>query len=157
MQEFDSRYREVEFKQTNLKQKLVEFNNFIKEKQAKVKDCKHQMKTAKKLQMEKLEVLKILNEQKDIHQKSLNLLLQNIESKSIFVAFLKKVVEKNPEVFVNIDTMLDKNSALIDMKNNLKTLLSTIKMQIEDLERNLGDFKEGKMKETLVFNIKLGR
>ena len=115
------------------------------------------MKTAKKLQMEKLEVLKILNEQKDIHQKSLNLLLQNIESKSIFVAFLKKVVEKNPEVFVNIDTMLDKNSALIDMKNNLKTLLSTIKMQIEDLERNLGDFKEGKMKETLVFNIKLGR
>ena len=116
-----------------------------------------QMKTAKKLQMEKLEVLKILNEQKDIHQKSLNLLLQNIESKSIFVAFLKKVVEKNPEVFVNIDTMLDKNSALIDMKNNLKTLLSTIKMQIEDLERNLGDFKEGKMKETLVFNIKLGR
>ena len=74
----------------------------------------------------------------------------------VYVKYLEEVVNKNPELFGNINELLNKNSALIDMKNNLQTFLSRQRKEAEDTDKSLAKFKENKMKETLVFNIKLG-
>ena len=134
----------------------MEFNNFIKEKQAKVHESKARIKLDRKLQVQQVTSLKNLNYQRSILEQSLGLLRKSIESKKVFVTYLEKVVAKKPELFGNINQLLAKNSALIDMKNNLQTLLSNLKTETEKTQISLEQFKEEKMKETLVFNIKLG-
>ena len=47
------RYRKVEKRQTELKQKLVEFNNLVKEKEIKIIQGQRQIKQEKRLQLEK--------------------------------------------------------------------------------------------------------
>ena len=74
----------------------------------------------------------------------------------VYVKYLEEVVNKNPELFGNINELLNKNSALIDMKKILQTFLSRQRKEAEDTDKSLAKFKENKMKETLVFNIKLG-
>ena len=155
-QDFEKRYKIIELGQTNLKQKLVEFNNFIKEKQEKVQVGKLKIRQERKIQIEKQAKLTCLVGQREVFDKSLQLLKKSIENKMVYVKYLEEVVNKNPELFGNINELLNKNSALIDMKNNLQTFLSRQRKEAEDTDKSLAKFKENKMKETLVFNIKLG-
>ena len=150
------RYREVEKRQTDLKQKLVEFNNFVKEKEIKIIQGQRQIKQEKRLQLEKGAFLTILLQESEVHHRSFDVLEACIEKKKIFAKYLQKVVEKNPELFSDITELLHKNVALFDIKERLQHKIKGLRNELICVEKGIETFKENKMKDTLVFSIKLG-
>ena len=157
MGEFEKRYRKIEAGQTNLKQKLVEFNNFVKEKQEKVADGKLKVKLEKKTQADLETKLDNLVQKKDLLRATFDALESNVTKKKTYESFLQTVVDANPEECQNIDEFLHRKSALMDVKTNLETVLANLTKESQITEKNLELFKEQKMKDTLVFSTKLGR
>ena len=83
------RYREVEKRQTELKRKLVEFNNFVKEKEIKIIQGQRQIKQEKRLQLEKGASLTILLQESAVHHRSFDVLEACIEKKKVFATYLE--------------------------------------------------------------------
>ena len=143
-------------RQTELKQKLVEFNNFVKEKEIKIVQGQRQIKQEKRLQLEKGASLTILLQESSILHRSLDVLAACIEKKKEFAKYLQKVVEKNPELFSDITELLHRNLALFDIKERLKHKQKELLNELASVEKGIETFKENKMKDTLVFSTKLG-
>ena len=150
------RYQKVEKRQTELKQKLVEFNNFVKEKEIKIIQGQRQIKQEKRLQLEKGASLTILLQESAVLHKSLDVLEACIEKKKEFAKYLQKVVEKNPELFNDITELLHRNLALFDIKERLQQKQKELINEFACVEKGIETFKENKMKDTLVFSTKLG-
>ena len=106
--------------------------------------------------MEKGASLTILLQQSEVLQRSLDALKACIEKKKVFATYLEKVVEKNPELFSDITELLHKNFALFDLKKSLLHKNNDLRNELAKVEKNLETFRENKMKETLVYNTKLG-
>ena len=153
MKEFQLRYRHVEVGQTNLKQKLVEFNNFVKEKKEKVADGKLKVKLAKNSQSEMETKIANLILSKEMMQACLDSLQQSIEKKRKYFTFVELVAKQNCQ---NTEEFLHQKSALMDLKTKLETILTNLTKESEDVNKNLKLFKEQRMKDTLLYSTKLG-
>ena len=114
------------------------------------------MKHEKRLQLENSAYLTILLQESVVLHKSLDVLEVCIEKKKVFAKYLKKVVEKYPELFSDITELLHKNLALFDVKERLKNKQIELRNEFDFIEEDIETFKENKMKDTLTYSTKLG-
>ena len=138
---------------------MVEFNNFVKEKQEKVADGKLKIKMEVKAQADLETKLGNLIRKRDLLRATFDALEANVAKKKCYEFFLQTVVDANSEAeeCQGIDEFLQRKSALMDLRNNLKTILANLTKESQITEKNLELFREQKMKDTLVFSTKLGK
>ena len=155
MKDIRTRYENIERGQNGLKQKLVVFNNFIKEKGDKTKAGIVEMKSEKKSQGEKQVELDYVVTRTELLSESLTLLTSTIRKRRNYSEFLTEVVKQNSAKFENIESLIEKFSALLDLKSSLNETLDDLNKAILDTENSLETIKEDIMRETLILNIKL--
>ena len=155
MKDIGTRYENIERGQKGLKQKLVVFNNFIKEKGDKTKAGRVEMKSEKKSQGEKQVLLDYSVTRTELLSESLTLLTSTIRKRRNYSEFLTEVVKQNSAKFENIESLIEKFSALLDLKSSLNETLDDLNKAILDTENSLETIKEDIMRETLILNIKL--
>ena len=153
--EFEQRYESLETAQVGLKLKLVEFNNFVKEKQEKIKEGRLQIRTEKKSRVEKQVVLDYLVQRRELLSESLTLLSTNIERRNKYSDFLEEVVRHHSGRFENIEKLLERFTALLDLKIGLTRNIDDFDKATKETKNSLEKFREDKMRETLILNIKL--
>ena len=155
MKDIGIRYEIIERGQNGLKQKLVVFNNFIKEKKDKTKAGRVEMKSEKKSQGEKQVELDYSVTRTELLSESLTLLTSTIRKRRNYSEFLSEVVKQNSAKFENVENLMDNFTALLDLKISLQQTLDDLNQATLDPENSLEKFKEDKMRETLILNIKL--
>ena len=125
VKKYTARWKIVEAGQLALKQNLVRYNNFVKEKQAKMADSvsfilmEKQKQTKLKRKIEDIEKeLEVLEEAKTFFDDIVN-------NKTVFLDFLCLVFTKNSNLFANIDEVMKRSQALVDARlelvNNILT------------------------------------
>ena len=155
MKDIEKRYENIERGQKGLKQKFVVFNNFIREKRDKTKAGRVEMKSEKKSQGEKQVELDYSVTRTELLSESLTLLRATIRRRRNYSEFLTEVVRQNSAKFENIDNLIDNFTALFDLRSNLNKTLDDLNKAVVAIENSLERFKEDKMRETLILNIKL--
>ena len=155
MKDIRTRYENIERGQNGLKQKLVVFNNFIKEKGDKTKAGRVEMKSEKKSQGEKQVELDYVVTRTELLSESLTLLSSTIRKRRNYSEFLTEVVKQNSAKFENIENLIENFTALFDLKSSLKKTLDDLNKATVDTENSLEMLKEDIMRETLILNIKL--
>ena len=83
-EQFEKRWREVERGQLQLKQNLVKFNNFVKEKQMKVEEGVQRSKKEHDIFTRKYEESKSLEQEQDVLMKAKDGLKKAIEEKIVY-------------------------------------------------------------------------
>ena len=155
MKDIGMRYENIERGQKGLKQKLVVFNNFIKEKRDKTKAGRVEMKSEKKSQGEKQVELDYSVTRTELLSESLTLLTSTTRKRRNYSQFLTEVVKQSSAKFENIDNLIENFTALFDLKSSLDKTLDDLNKAEVGAEISLEKFKEDKMRETLILNIKL--
>ena len=92
MVEFNVRWHKVEYGQLEVKQNLVKFNNFVREKQSKVEGGLSRVQQEQDLQEQKEEELKVLEERR-VKQQARQELEQVVQGRRVFSKYLGSVVE----------------------------------------------------------------
>ena len=155
MEELDERWRTVEKGQLEIKQKLVEFNNFVREKKVKVEDGKEKTKLEKKAQLKKTDELENLKQEKDLLVKAKDDIESSVAKKKCFEDFLESVVNCVPSEYPDIQVLMMRCSALVATRDKLKMHLQGLNDKIEMENEALEKFKVDKMKQTLEYNVQL--
>ena len=120
------RWKHLETGQLNIKQKLVEFNNFIKEKETKIKEGKIKIKNEKISQIEKGEQLEKLLESKKQLTQAIAVLNNLIGEQAVFPSYLSSVVEASEGQFNEVEPLLDRCSALLAANQSLTARLDRL-------------------------------
>ena len=149
MNDLDHKYRALEKGQLAVKQKFVEFNNFVREKQVKVDLGKERVKLEKKAQNQKVVDLENLKENKKVLDQAKDILEKTIAGRKVFRDYLECVAASDPETYPDIQVLMMRCSALVNKRDSLKAHLETLERDIENENQSLEKFKENKMKQTL--------
>ena len=155
MEEFNQRWRTLEKGQLDTKQKLVEFNNFVREKQGKVTRGKERVKLEKKAQKQKDVDLENLEKDTKVLVKAKDILEKSIDGKVIFRDYLESVAHSDADNYPDTQVLMMRCSALVDKRDNLRSHLDKLNKDIEHEDVSLEKFKEDKMKQTLEYNVRL--
>ena len=113
------------------------------------------MKSEKKSQGEKQVELDYLVTRTELLSESLTLLTSTIRKRRNYSEFLTEVVKQNSAKFENIEKLIENFTALFDLKSSLDKTLDDLNQATLDAENSQEKFKEDRMRETLVLNIKL--
>ena len=113
MVEFDGRWRKIENGQLEVKQNLVKFNNFVREKQGKVDGGLNRVKYEQEVQDKKVEELQELKKDGYVHEEAKTTLGTAVEGRRIFANYLGSVVETDPEKYTDIRRLMERCQALV--------------------------------------------
>ena len=113
MVEFDGRWRKIENGQLEVKQNLVKFNNFVREKQGKVDGGLNRVKYEQEVQDKKVEELQELKKEGHVHEGAKTTLATAVEGRRIFANYLGSVVETDPEKYTDIRRLMERCQALV--------------------------------------------
>ena len=155
MVEFAERWQKVEDGQLKIKQNLVKFNNFVREKQAKVESGFARAEAEKEEQARKQEELEQLRQEKTVHEEAKTALGVAVTGKTAYVSYLEKVMGEEPEKYLDISSLIQRCQALVASRDSLVESLEKTKVATEEEARSLEKFKEQKMGQTLAYNVKL--
>ena len=113
MAEFDSRWRTLEVGQAEVKQNLIKFNNFVREKQGKVEGGMERMKV--ELAQQKKRDVQLSDLQREIKtlMEAKKLLGKSVKKRKIFSDYLGKVVQLEAESYPNIRALMERCQALV--------------------------------------------
>ena len=113
MVEFDERWRKIEKGQLEVKQNLVKFNNFVREKQGKVDGGLSRVKHEQEEQSKRVEELKELKKEGEVHAEAKKILGKAVSGRQIFASYLGSVVETDPEKYTDIRRLMERCQALV--------------------------------------------
>ena len=113
MKEFNGRWRRVEKGQLEIKQNLVKFNNFVREKQGKVEGGLSRAKHEIYLQQQSLEDLKNKREESKLHAEAKSMLSKAVEEKKIFSDYLESVVNIDVDTYPDVRQLMERCQGLV--------------------------------------------
>ena len=120
LQSYQSRWTELEEGQLQLKQNLVKFNNFVKEKLMKVEEGEvRSQKQSEVFRLKHQEALG-LDEQLKVLRRGRDQLRLAVEEKENYSRFLQSVLAERSELFDNIHVMMSRCESLIMSRDNLQ-------------------------------------
>ena len=152
---FEKRWREVEKGQLQLKQNLVKFNNFVKEKKMKVEEGIERSKKENEISNRKYEELKNLETEYQTLLKAKDVLKDALSNKIKYKVFLDSVIEDETSKFPSVEELMKRCESLFLSKEKLEAHLKAINDEITRDADDLEKFKESKMGLLLDYNIKL--
>ncbi|XP_023340055.1 cilia- and flagella-associated protein 73 [Eurytemora carolleeae] len=155
MMEFQARWRKIEAGQLEVKQNLVKFNNFVREKQGKVEGGLE--KAHQEILQQEMKTLELaeLEKEKVLYEEAKNTLETAVEDKKVFLNYLQSVVDIVPETFPDIRRLMERCQALVATRDKLRARLSQIEKTREEEARSLEKFSELRMEGTLDYNVRL--
>ena len=112
----ESRWRVVEADQLQLKQNLVKFNNFVREKQGKVEGGLERMKWEQEQQERRSRDLQMLKEELKTLNSAKTVLSKTVKKRKIYSDYLESVVSLAHENYRNIRTLMERCQALVGAK-----------------------------------------
>ena len=113
MKEFNGRWRQVEKGQLEIKQNLVKFNNFVREKQGKVEGGLSRAKHELLLQQQSLDNLEQKKEDGRIHARAKDMLAGAVVGKKMFSDYLDSVVEIDSETYPDVRQLMARCQGLV--------------------------------------------
>ena len=112
MTEFDQRWRQVERGQLEVKQNLVKFNNFVREKQGKVDSGVERMKWEQEQQEKRSRELQMLRDELKTLNSAKAVLAKTVKKRRIFSDYLESVVFLAKDNYKNIRALMERCQAL---------------------------------------------
>ena len=128
MKKYEVRWKNVEAGQLGLKQNLVKYNNFVKEKQAKMADSVSFILMEKQKQSKLVKKIQIITSELDVLGEAKTFFEDIVDNKVVFRNFLSLVFRRHSELFKNIDEVINRSQALADARSSLKLRLVTANM-----------------------------
>ena len=132
MKKYEVRWKNVEAGQLGLKQNLVKYNNFVKEKQAKMADSVSFILMEKQKQSKLVKKIQIITSELDVLEEAKTFFEDIVDNKVVFRNFLSLVFRRHSELFKNIDEVINRSQALADARSSLKLRLVTANMTKEE-------------------------
>ena len=120
LESYERRWRSLETSQLLLKQNLVKFNNFVKEKLLKVEEGEMRTERHNEVFITKQREVLSLIEQLKVLRAGRDRLKLSVDQKKIFSDFLECVLDPRSEMLENIDSMMSRCEALIISRDNLQ-------------------------------------
>ena len=155
MVEFAERWQRVESGQLEVKQNLVKFNNFVREKQGKVDGGLARAREEQEEQARRQEELQQLREEAVVHERARAKLGEAAEARRDYSAYLESVVSCQPGTYPDIRSLMERCQALLATRDGLRQVLDTTVVATDEEARSLEKFKEQKMGQTLAYNVRL--
>ena len=120
LEQFEERWRSIEQGQTQIKQNLVKFNNFVKEKRMKIEEGT--VKSKKHLDIIKVKEEEALKLREELRTLSIgkSKLSESVEMLTVFKIFLDKVLLSNSDKFNNISSMMARFQSLMSSRDSLE-------------------------------------
>ena len=113
MKEFDTRWRTLEAGQMEVKQNLIKFNNFVREKQGKVESGGERVRSERELQTKRDTELEQLKQEVETLQKARVMMEKTVKQRQLFSDYLGRVVDLEPESFPDIRSLMKRCQALV--------------------------------------------
>ena len=113
MAEFDSRWRKLEAGQSEVKQNLIKFNNFVREKQGKVEGGLERMAVEQEHQEARDKELKGLRQEVTTLEAAKTVLGRNVKKRAVFSDYLGQVVGLQPDSYPSIRALMERCQALV--------------------------------------------
>ena len=113
MAEFDSRWRKLEAGQSEVKQNLIKFNNFVREKQGKVEGGLERMALEQEHQQARDKELAGLRQEVTTLEAAKTVLGRNVKRRAVFSDYLGQVVGLQPETYPSIRALMERCQALV--------------------------------------------
>ena len=113
MAEFDSRWRKLEAGQSEVKQNLIKFNNFVREKQGKVEGGLERMALEQEHQEARDKELKGLRQEVTTLEAAKTVLGRNVKKRAVFSDYLGQVVGLQPDSYPSIRALMERCQALV--------------------------------------------
>ena len=113
MAEFDSRWRKLEAGQSEGKQNLIKFNNFVREKQGKVEGGLERMAMEQEHQQARDKELAGLRQEVTTLEAAKTVLGRNVKKRAVFSDYLGQVVGLQPESYPSIRALMERCQALV--------------------------------------------
>ena len=101
-----------------MKQNLVKFNNFVKEKQMKVEEGVQRSKKEHDIFTRKYEESKSLEQEQDVLMKAKDGLKKSIKEKIVYKNFLESVVDDKCGSFPRVTELMKRFESLVASKEN---------------------------------------
>ena len=120
LESYEGRWRKLEASQLFLKQNLVKFNNFVKEKLLKVEEGEMRTERHNEVFLNKQREVLALIEQLKVLRAGRDRLKVSVEEKQVFSDYLECVLVQREEMFENIDSMMSRCESLIISRDNLQ-------------------------------------
>ena len=120
LESYESRWRSLETNQLLLKQNLVKFNNFVKEKLLKVEEGEMRTERHNEVFIMKQQEALSLIEQLKVLRAGRDRLKLSVDEKQVFSDYLECVADRRCEMFENIDSMMSRCESLIISRDNLQ-------------------------------------
>ena len=108
----ESRWRVVEAGQLQLKQNLVKFNNFVREKQGKVESGMERMNWEQEQQEKRIRELQMLRDELKTLNSAKTILAKTVKKRRIFSDYLESVVFLARDNYKNIRALMERCQAL---------------------------------------------
>ena len=122
MKEFNERWRQVEKGQLEIKQNLVKFNNFVREKQGKVEGGLARAKHELLLQEQTLEDLVTKRQDCELHARAKDVLADAVVGKKRFSDYLESVVEIDKETYPDVRQLMERCQGLVATRSEISQL-----------------------------------
>ena len=113
MAEFDTRWRKLEAGQSEVKQNLIKFNNFVREKQGKVEGGLERMALEQEHQEARDKELKGLRQEVTTLEAAKTVLGRNVKKRAVFSDYLGQVVGLQPDSYPSIRALMERCQALV--------------------------------------------
>ena len=106
----------METSQWTLKQNLVKYNNFVREKQGKVDGGLERMKAEQEQQERRGRELEMLKEELRTLNSAKTVLAKTVKKRKVFCEYLESVVSLDHDNYKNIRTLMERCQALVGAK-----------------------------------------
>ena len=126
MTEFKERWRRIEVGQKEVKQNLVKFNNFVKEKQGKVEGGLEKARLEVRAQEEKSVEFGELEKEKLLYEEAKAAIEKAVEGKKVFSNYLQAVVDVSQDTYPDIQKLMERCQALVATRNKLRDRVAEI-------------------------------
>ena len=113
MAEFDTRWRKLEAGQSEVKQNLIKFNNFVREKQGKVEGGLERMALEQEHQEARDKELAGLRQEVTTLEAAKTVLGRNVKKRAVFSDYLGQVVRLQPDSYPSIRALMERCQALV--------------------------------------------
>ena len=113
MSEFDTRWRKLETGQSEVKQNLIKFNNFVREKQGKVEGGLERMAQEQHHQQARDQELAGLRREVGTLEGAKTVLGRNVGKREMFSDYLGRVVGLQPDTYPSIRALMERCQALV--------------------------------------------
>ena len=116
MVEFDERWEKIRKGKQAIESNKKKFKHFIREKQGKIEEGQERIEHEKQLQWQKVKELKELKRDGKIHNVAKKSLEKCSKERKGFAEYLSSVVDKNPEDYSDVRSLIERCQALIETR-----------------------------------------